>query len=218
MTTRNLLPGLLLMVLLVPCPIMAETVTEQTGTTRTAPAPPPAPPPPPQPPPASPAVPVRPTPPPPPAPPVAPQKDVLPAGANIRVDLSIADAQGTQTGRKTVSMLIRNGSRSSIRSTGEQRVVLSDGQIQDQPVRLNIDAQATLVGEDTIRVWATFELTTPSIGLVVSGPGGPVAAAQVTQMIDVDLQNGRTLLVSRSADPLTDRTVTVELTATVLRP
>lgn len=79
------------------------------------------------------------------------------------------------------------------------------------PSELNIDAGATEMSGQLINVIATFEFT-PTSDSQTPAQG---ATNQLRQQINVMLRNGKPLLVSRSADPVTDRTVTVELTATI---
>lgn len=132
---------------------------------------------------------------------------------NIQLDLVVTDTKDGQPTTKSASLLIASGNRSSTRATG--RTALGDtpiimgpeGPVGGRPFSLNIDASASLVRDHIIQVRATFEFNT-----------GTEAEASLLQSIDVYLQNGRTLLVSKSADPVANRTVTVELTATIREP
>ena len=146
--------------------------------------------------------------------------------ANVKLDLTITDTYTGTPVKKTVSMLILNGSNGMIRTSNR----LATG----APVGLNIDAAAMIHQGGFITVRITFEYT-PALG------SGPPAAATSEQMaaakaqlsekglsfgaqpaelhesLSVVLQDGKPLLVSQSADPTTDRKVTVELMATVLK-
>jgi hypothetical protein len=51
-----------------------------------------------------------------------------------------------------------------------------------------------------------------------AAPARTPAPAKVTQNLATVLRSGRPLIVSRSADPATNRTVTVEMTATIREP
>ena len=146
--------------------------------------------------------------------------------ANVKLDLTITDTYTGTPVKKTVSMLILNGSNGMIRTSNR----LATG----APVGLNIDAAAMIHQGGFITVRVTFEYT-PALG---SGPpaGGTseqMAAAkaqlsekglsfgaqpaEIHESLSVILQDGKPLLVSQSADPTTDRKVTVELMATVLK-
>jgi hypothetical protein len=153
---------------------------------------------------------------PPPQPPRAP---ALPSiTANIKLDLTITDTYtGTPT-KKTVSMLILNGSNGMIRTSNRLHGV---------PVGLNVDAAATIHQGGLITVRITFEYTPAqaadertekmvATGLASAGAGRP-NPAELHESLSVILQDGKPLLVSQSADPATDRKVTVELVATVLK-
>ena len=146
--------------------------------------------------------------------------------ANVKLDLTITDTYTGAPVKKTVSLLILNGSNGMIRTSNR----LATG----APVGLNIDAAAMIHQGGFITVRITFEYT-PALG---SGPpaGGTseqMAAAkaqlsekglsfgaqpaEIHESLSVILQDGKPLLVSQSADPTTDRKVTVELMATVLK-
>ena len=148
------------------------------------------------------------------APPTPPQQ-----ASNVQLDLAITDSQDGKPVRKTVSMLLGSGTRSVLRSSGQVPVDWPDGKTTFMPVTLNLDAGARIIGGQTINVTATFEFNTA--GTAGGGPAdsrSPANSDNLTQRIDVYVRSGRPLLVSRSADPLTDRTVTVELTATIREP
>jgi hypothetical protein len=79
-------------------------------------------------------------------------------------------------------------------------------------VALNLDARPTSLGDDLVEVNATFEYT-PAL----SQPDGSYSRpTQLGESISVVLRDGQELLVSQSADPVTNRTVRVTLKATVL--
>jgi hypothetical protein len=169
-------------------------------------SPPPAakPPAPPPPPPASPPT-AKPVPPPPPAAPRAPM--LSPDAANIRLDLTIADTFSGTPVKKTVSLLVMSGRSGQIRTSN---VLPGSG-----PVQLNVDAHVQAFPNDLITVSLTFEYRP------ASNTGEPQTQGRVPphleESLNLLLRDGKPLLVSQSADPATDRKVTVELTATVLK-
>lgn len=155
-----------------------------------------------------------------------PRAPALPSvTANVKLDLTITDTFTGAPVKKTVSMLVLNGSSGMIRTTNR----LANG----SNVGLNIDAAATIHAGGLVTVRVTFEYT----------PAQPVASpantrdemealraqqaerglsptsqpAQLHETLSVVLQDGKPLLVSQSADPTTDRKVTVELMATILK-
>ena len=173
-----------------------------------------------------------PTPPPPPdqvpQPIPPPRAPYLPAAnpANIKLDLTITDTYTGTPVKKTVSLLILNGSNGMIRTANR----LASG----SNVGLNIDAAANIHQGGLITVRVTFEYT-PAQTSVGARPTNPEQAdalraqqlerglsptsqpAELHESINVILQDGKPMLVSQSADPTTDRKVTVELMATVLK-
>jgi hypothetical protein len=130
--------------------------------------------------------------------------------ANIRLDLAITDTYGGSPLKKTVTMLIRSGQNSRIRTSNN---------LAGWEVKLNVDAtvrshRVTPNGPSFIEAQVTFEYT-PAQQPAFEGARTP--PAQLHESIDVVLLDGKPLVVSQSADPATDRRVTVELTATLQR-
>ena len=130
---------------------------------------------------------------------------------NVKLDLTITDTYTTDTGgtpaEKTVSMLVLHDNAGMIRTSNR----LPNG----MPVGLNVDASVDILDADLVRVRVTFEYTPAQM----SEPAAerPPNPAELNESLTVVLRNGEPLVVSQSADPATDRTVTVKLTATVLR-
>jgi hypothetical protein len=130
---------------------------------------------------------------------------------NIKLDLTITDNYGGAPSKKTVTMVIVSGDNGMIRTLN----VLPSG----VPVSLNVDARASLLTGSRpeagkIRVMVTFEYN-PSLEPAGDDQAGRRRPAQLHESLTVLLEDGKTLLVSQSADPATERRVTVELTATV---
>jgi hypothetical protein len=140
-----------------------------------------------------------------PARPPAPQ-----SWPNIKLDLTITDTYSEAPSTKTVTMLVMAGERGSIRTMNQ--LPNSHG------LQLNMDAHVQLfpppAAAGRIRLLLTFEYTP-----VQSGPQNEPRPrpAQLNESLTVVLQDGQKLMISQSADPVTDRKVTVEVTATVLR-
>lgn len=146
---------------------------------------------------------------------------------NVKLDLTITDTYTGTPVKKTVSLLVLNGSSGMIRTWNR----LASG----SNVGLNIDAAAMIHQGGLITVRVTFEYS-PAQGASLPPGGGtreqldatikqlserglsPTSQpAELHESISVILQDGKPLLVSQSADPTTDRKVTVELMATVLK-
>jgi hypothetical protein len=135
---------------------------------------------------------------------------------NVKLELSITDTYAGTPAKKTVTMLVSNGGSGMIRTSNR----LPDG----SPVNLNVDCQVSVSsvalpgrerGPEVIRTSLTF-LYTPA--QASSGEGRPAPRpADLTESVNVLLQDGKLTVVSQSADPATDRKVTVEVTATIIR-
>jgi len=130
---------------------------------------------------------------------------------NVQIELTISDQSGPAAPeKKIVSMVVSSGNWGKIRSAG------SFFPIGDRPigVDLNVDARPLVSVEGPIQL----ELT-----LNYSPPGGPgkdnitTARTGINQSLTVVLQSGKPLIVSQSADPVSDRKVVVEVKATVLK-
>ncbi len=138
------------------------------------------------------------------------------APVNVRVELTITDQRGdTPPVVKTVSMIASDRSWSRIRTGGDIRT--NQGVF---PVILNVDARPWLLAKESnkARVELTIEYR-PAI------PGVPMGAApdtekttpNINESLSVILEDGKPMLISQSADPVTDRRVKVEVKATILR-
>lgn len=145
--------------------------------------------------------------------PQPPPKNPPPAPSsftNIRLDLTITDTYADTPSTKTVTMLVMDRARGSIRT--QNRLANGPG------VLLNMDATVHLLpppsGSGRIQLLLTFEYTPVQAEGAAETRAVP---AQLTESLTVVLQDGQKLMISQSADPVTDRKVTVEVTATVLR-
>ena len=145
-----------------------------------------------------------------------PRAPGLPAvSANVKLDLMIVDTYTGAPTKKTVSMLILNGSNGMIRTSN----ILSG-----ERVGLNVDAAVMIHQGGLITVRLTFEytpaqaLSRQSEAAEKQGLSQPTSRpAEIHESLTVLLQDGKPLLVSQSADPATDRKVTVEVTAAILK-
>jgi hypothetical protein len=146
--------------------------------------------------------------------------------ANVKLDLTITDTYTGTPVKKTVSMLIMNGSSGMIRTANR----LATG----SNVGLNVDAAATIYQGGLITVRVTFEYTPAQAPSIVNpqnreqidalrtqqaerGLSPTSQPAELHESLSVVLQDGKPLLVSQSADPTTDRKVTAEVMATILK-
>lgn len=123
----------------------------------------------------------------------APRPAAEPPGqiVNIKFDVTITDQTGAaESAKKTLSLLVADRQTGYIRSTG----VNEKGQ-----VRLNVDARPQILPSGGIRAMLSLEYPT------------------ISQQVTVILEPGKPQVVTQTADPLSDRKVTVEVRATVLK-
>ncbi len=170
---------------------------------------------------------------PPPPPPAAPPPTGPFRATNVRVDVTITDqSSGGKPVIKTVTLVQANGDRSSIRSSNDvavpQRVVRDGSDPSGEaatPIRdyaynfmalpLNIDARSHVMDDSRVRLELQVSYETAVPDRVVR-PGQPVTA-KVTENLSMVLDSGKPVVISQSADAASDRRVTVEVKATILK-
>jgi hypothetical protein len=133
---------------------------------------------------------------------------------NVRIELTITDQRGDGPPVvKAVSMIASDRSWSRIRTGGEVRA--TNGNVW--PVILNVDARPWLLAKDSNR--AKVELTIEYRPATPQPPGVDTdkATPNVNESLSVILDDGKPMVISQSADPVTDRRVKVEVKATILR-
>ena len=113
-------------------------------------------------------------------------------GVNIKFDLTLTDQTGTaEAAKKTVSLLVLDRQTGYVRSTSSSE--------RTGPVRINVDARPQILSTGNIRVTLSLEYQA------------------ISQQITVVVESGKPLIVTQTADPLSDRKVTVEMRATILK-
>jgi hypothetical protein len=142
----------------------------------------------------------------PPAPPA-------PLGPNVRLELTVTDTYSGTPTQKTVSMLTRSGALGRIRTTNTVVVEQGPNSTTTEPILLNVDATATTFPKEQIEVRLTLEYRPAPQDAQPQRRNGP---AVLNESLTIVLTNGKPLVVSQSADPATDRKVSVELKASIL--
>ena len=138
---------------------------------------------------------------PPPAPAPSSPRPTTPAQlVNIRIDVVVTEDGGTapQT-RKTATLLLADRQGGSVRSFGRR-----EGANNGAPARVNVDAFPVVERDGRVRLQVTLEY-------------GVAGADDTSVRVEPLLESGKTIVVSQSTNPTSDRRVTVELTATVLK-
>jgi hypothetical protein len=130
---------------------------------------------------------------------------------NVKIDLSINDQRGTSAPvKRTLSMIVADMMSGSIRSQSEALAV--------GPVPLNVDAHPELLENNKIRLGLTLQYDWPApFEGGRDAPRGTVVKTTLHDSVSLILENGKPMIAAQSADPISDRQVTVEVKATILR-
>ncbi len=125
--------------------------------------------------------------------------------ANVRIDVKISDERAGQPPvSKLVSLTVADRRDGSVRASANDM----------GPVPLNVDASPAIEGAH-IRLGLGLQYT--SIDEAATGDARQRSRRDFQQRLGLVLEDGKTVRVTQSADPLTDRRVGVEVTATILR-
>ena len=128
---------------------------------------------------------------------------------NVRIELTITDQRGDLAPiSKTVSMIASDRSWSRIRTQGDVKTPLGF-----RPVILNVDARPVLTKDNRARV----DLTTEYRPVAAEADTEKSSTPNINESLAVILEDGKSMLISQSADPVTDRKVKIEAKATILK-
>ena len=139
---------------------------------------------------------------------------------NVRLELTILDQIGPgDPAKKVVTMHVADRANGSIRTSG--RVLTKEGW---RDVTINVDARPVVLRakEGSVQVDLGFEYR-PSSPATASGAGPPNQSDPIAsqtgaiERISTILESGKPLLISQAADPSSDRRISVEMKATILR-
>jgi hypothetical protein len=150
------------------------------------------------------------------APKPAPEPPAL--AVNIRIEVSITDQTGSNTpAKKVVSMIAGDRQSTNIRSSASVpvKMVGSTG-YNYRNVTINVDARPTIVQKEPNKISVTFGLEyfpKSAGGQEEMEPG----MASLSERLGLILESGKPMMVSQAADPTSDRKITVEVTATILK-
>ena len=146
----------------------------------------------------------------PPTPPSAPRREGQPI--NVRVELTITESgAGAPPVRKTVAAVVGDGFNGSVR---EQSAVTSS--IPASPPErivapLNLDVTPVILADGKIRLSCTIQYQSNQ------RPTDRQITTDIKQNLVLNLESGKPLVISDASDPITDRRVAVEVTATILK-
>ena len=140
---------------------------------------------------------------PPPAPP--PPAESTRQSVNVQVDVTIQSKGGAGTPiSKTLTMLVADRRRTTLTAQASGGVRRLNG---------TVDASLLRDGKIETSLNLDFDVSEFKLGVPETDQGGTAYRG----VVNVVLENGKPLMISTSSDPLTDRTVTVEVKATILK-
>src|SRR5205814_647379 len=129
---------------------------------------------------------------------------------NVKVDVIVTEQRGGGAPlKKTVTVVVADAMGGRDRSNASAGASVFP---------LNVDAEPQILGDGKIRLMLNLQYDLPS-GINEQPQAGvaPVRATQLQENLPLVLENGKSMIVSQSADPIGDRQVTVEVKATVMR-
>jgi hypothetical protein len=150
------------------------------------------------------------------SPPKGPVQTVAeaPAGqlVNVKIELTITDQRSDAPPiTKMVTMMASDRSWSRIRTQGDVRTPTGF-----RPVILNVDVRPTLM-KTREEVRARLELAIEYRPVAGESESEKSTTPNINESLSVILEDGKPMLISQSADPVTDRKVKVEAKATILK-
>lgn len=143
---------------------------------------------------------------------------------NVKLDLTITDQIGPgEPSKKTVTMIVADRAAGSVRSTSNATI---SGIIGNRAI-INVDATPQLLPNGNVRVMLGLEYNprqnSPTTDKVKT-PSGDVAevpreggGSSLNQRVTLVLEPNKPLVFSQAADPMSDRKISVEVRATILK-
>jgi hypothetical protein len=129
---------------------------------------------------------------------------------NLRLEFTVTDQIGTAPPvKKTITMNVADGESGRIRTNAE----VHRKNTAPTVVPLSVDASPEIDGTK-IRLRASLEY---QLLKDAPEPELPAGKTSITQMVTAVLNDGVPTILSQSADPLTDRKVTLEVKATIIK-
>lgn len=125
---------------------------------------------------------------------------------NIKVDVTISDQTDNEPRRrKTVTVVTADGLTGYVRSAGESAT---------GPAPLNVDVEPRILTGGKVRVLLNLQYALPT--LTERQPNDPARrGTELRENLSLILEDGKPLVVSQSADAMSDRRVTVEVIASI---
>jgi hypothetical protein len=135
----------------------------------------------------------------------------------VKVELNITEEGGaTPPVKKTISAVVADGFNGFVRENG----FTTTGPVgaYARAVPLNLDAFPTILANGKIRLTCSIQYNSAPTSAPVSSNDPRVGSGtDIKQNLVLILESGKSLVISQATDPISDRKVTVDVTATILR-
>ena len=147
--------------------------------------------------------------------------EVIVPTANVKIEVSITDQTGSAPpARKVVSMIAGDRQSTYVRSSASVPVKAPGNvgvmNFNYRNVTINVDARPTIVAKDSNKVLVSLGLE-----YLPRSAGGQeemeAGMASLSERLALLLESGKPMIISQAADPTSDRKITVEVTATILK-
>lgn len=138
---------------------------------------------------------------------------------NVRLTLAITDETGAgEPVRKTITLLLADGGSGRVRSSAmaHKRVMDTDPRAAFV-VTLNADAFIGAIDGNRVQADITVEYSPGTSGDAASGAPAEQRGSPLNQSVSVWLTSGTPTVIVEASDPMSDRKVTLEATATIQR-
>lgn len=146
-----------------------------------------------------------------------PEPPALPV--NIKIEVSITDQTGNNNpAKKVVSMIASDRQSANVRSSASVPVRNpANAAIPNfRNVTINVDARPSIVPREPNKVLVSFglEYLPKTAGTQEEMEPGMTSWSERLALV---LESGKPMIISQAADPTSDRKITVEVTATILK-
>jgi len=139
---------------------------------------------------------------------------------NIKLEVTITDQTGPgESSKKIVSMIVGDRQANSIRSSATVPMpMVPGGPPPYREVRINVDARPILLKDNRISLNFGLEYLPQVPATTKTASERPAeGTASLNERLGLILESGKPVVVSQAADPTSDRRITVEVVATVLK-
>jgi hypothetical protein len=127
---------------------------------------------------------------------------------NVQIEITISDQAGSGAAdKKVVTLLAADQTMGRVRANAHAQ----QPNVGMVGTELNVDARPIVMDNDRILLEVTLEYSPLRQSPVTQQP------TNLNEQLSVILQNGKPLTISQAADPVSDRRMTVEVKATVLK-